>query len=319
MTLKRRPWRWRVGWVMLVAFVVVAAVGVDWSRLFDDAAAANPWWLAVAVLVNASILVFSTASWLLFLPRGAHVSPQTMFSVVAVTSTASNCGPPLAGHAAGIHLLSTRAGLGPSGGTSIMILDQIAEGLAKWTLVILAASMVPGFEYRAAGLTIVLGAPCLAVGFAVLAQRRYFLERLADGWRGRTGIVLRFVSDTAHRLDAIRRPGLFSVGVGLAVVQKVAEGLGITAVALALGVDLLPWHVVAAVLAVSLSTLVSLTPVNFGLYEGSLFLVLRAAAVDADLAFALALLSHVAYLLPLAGTGLAFESLRMWRGLPDEG
>ena len=40
---------------------------------------------------------------------------------------------------------------------------------------------------------------------------------------------------------------------------------------------------------------------------------------DADLALALALLSHVTYLLPLAGTGLALESLRMWRDLPDEG
>jgi uncharacterized protein (TIRG00374 family) len=317
--LQTRPWRRWVGWVMLVAFVVVAAAGVDWSGVFDYAAAANPEWLVLAVLVNATILVFSTAAWLFFLPRGAHVSPQIMFSVVAVTSTASNSGPLFAGHAAGIHLLSTRAGLGPAGGTSIMILDQIAEGLAKWTLVVLAASMVPGFEYRAAGLTIVLGAPGLALGFAVLAQRRHFLKRLADGWRGWTGTVLRFVSDTVHRLDALRRPGLFGVGVGLAVTQKVAEGLGIAAVALALGVHLLPWHVLAAVLAVNLSTLVSLTPGNLGLYEGSLFLVLRAAAVDADLALALALLSHVTYLLPLAGTGLALESLRMWRGLPDEG
>ena len=304
---------------MLVAFVVVAAAGVDWSGVFDYAAAANPEWLVLAVLVNATILVFSTAAWLFFLPRGAHVSPQIMFSVVVVTSTASNGGPLLAGHAAGIHLLSTRAGLGPAGGTSIMILDQIAEGLAKWTLVVLAASMVPGFEYRAAGLTIVLGAPGLALGFTVLAQRRHFLERLAEGRRGWTGTVLCFVSDTVHRLDALRRPGLFGVGVGLAVAQKVAEGLGIAAVALALGVHLLPWHVVAAVLAVNLSTLVSLTPGNLGLYEGSLFLVFRAAAVDADLALALALLSHVTYLLPLAGTGLALESLRMWRGLPDEG
>jgi len=158
-----------------------------------------------------------------------------------------------------------------------------------------------------------VGAPALALGCAVLARREHVLEQFADRWRGWRGAVLRLVADTVHRLDAIRRPGRFSAGVGLSILQKVAEGLGIAAVALALGVDLLPWHVVAALLAVNFSTLVSITPANLGVYEGSLFLVLRTAGIDADLALAVAFLSHVAYLVPLAGTGLALESLRMWR------
>lgn len=311
---KGRRWRSWAGWVVLVAFVVVAATRLHWPQVLAMATAADPGWLALAVLANASILVFSAAAWLLFLPRGALVSPPAMFSIVAVMSTASNGGPLLAGHAAGIHLLSTRAGLGLAGGTSVMVLDQIAEGLAKWALVVLAASVVPGFEYRGAGLAIILGAPVLALACAVLARKGHVLERLADRSRGWSGTPLRFVADTVHHLDAIRRPGRFGAGVGLSMVQKVAEGLGIAAVAWALGVDLLPWHVVASVLAVSLSTLVSIIPANLGAYEASLFLVLRAVGVDADLAVAVALLSHVAYLVPLAGTGLVLESVRFWRG-----
>lgn len=311
--LKRRHWRAWLGWLMLVVFVVVAATSLDWARVLQEAAAAHYGWLALAVLANASILVLTAATWLLFLPKGGRVSPASVFSIVAVMSTASNGGPVLAGHAAGIHLLSTRAGLGPAGATSVMILDQIAEGLAKWTLVVLAAVLVPGFEFRGVGLTIIVGAPALALGCALLARREHVLEQLADRWRGWRGAVLRLVADTVHRLDAIRRPGRFSAGVGLSILQKVAEGLGIAAVALALGVDLLPWHVVAALLAVNLSTLVSITPANLGVYEGSLFLVLRAAGIDADLALAVAFLSHVAYLVPLAGTGLVLESLRRWR------
>ena len=315
----RRRWQWMVGWTVLVALVAIAARGLDWPGVLGALAGARPVWLAAAVLANASILFFATAEWMLFVPAGVRVPPRTMFSIVAVTSTVSNSGPLLTGHATGIHLLATRAGLGPAGGVSLTILDQIAEGLAKWMVLILAVAMIPDFEYRAIGVTIFLGAPALAFGFAALARRRDFLDRLADDTRGRMGAVLRFVSQTVHHLDAIRRPKRFGFGVTLALAKKAAEALAIAAIALALGVDLLPWHVVAALLAVNLSTMLSVTPANLGVYEGSLFLVVRAAGIDTDLALALALLSHVAYLVPLAGTGLALESLRIWRGLPHDG
>ncbi len=316
--VKPRNRRWILGWAILVVLVAVAANALDWPRVLAAAARAQPGWLAAAVLANGTILFFATAEWLLFVPSGVRVPPRTMFSIVAVTSTVSNAGPLLTGHATGIHLLATRAGLGPAGGVSLTILDQIAEGLAKWTVLVLAAAMVPDFEYRAAGLIIMLGAPALAFGFAVMVRRKDILDHIAGKARGRMGAVLHFTSQTVHRLDAIRRPALFGLGVVLAIGKKAAEALAIAAIALALGVDLLPWQVVAALLAVSLSTMLSITPANLGVYEGSLFLIVRAAGVDADMALALALLSHVAYLLPIAGTGLALESLRIWRGSPDE-
>ena len=102
------------------------------------------------------------------------------------------------------------------------------------------------------------------------------------------------------------------VAVLLGIAQKIVEGLAIVAVALALGITLPAWAVLAAVLAVSLSTLVAVTPANLGSYEGSAFLVFRSAGLDADSAIALAVIQHAAYLLPLAGTGWLWESARLW-------
>lgn len=316
--VKQRRWRWIVGWAILAVLVAVAASGLDWPRVLSAASEAEAGWLAAAVLANASVLFLATAEWLLFVPAGASVSARTMFSIVAVTATVSNGAPLLAGHVTGVHLLATRGGLGPAGGVSVTILDQIAEGLAKWTLLVIAIALVPNFEYRTSGMTILLGAPALAFGFAVLAHRADFLDRLAREAGGRTRALFGFLSQTVHRLDAIRSPGLFGLGLALAIAKKAAEGLAIAAIALALGVDLLPWHVVGAVLAVSLSTAVSITPANLGVYEGSLVLVFRAAGVETGLALALALLSHVAFLLPIAGPGLVLESLRIWRGLRED-
>ena len=135
-----------VGWTVLVALVAIAARGLDWPGVLGALAGARPVWLAAAVLANASILFIATAEWMLFVPAGVRVPPRTMFSIVAVTSTVSNSGPLLTGHATGIHLLATRAGLGPAGGVSLTILDQIAEGLAKWMVLILAVAMIPDFR-----------------------------------------------------------------------------------------------------------------------------------------------------------------------------
>lgn len=312
----KRHWRWLVGWGVLTAVVVVAARSVEWSQVLDAASLSHPLWLAVAVMANGSILVLATAQWLLFVPRGGHVPAGRMFSILALTSSVSNGGPFLAGHATGIHLLATRGGLGHAGGVSLTILDQVAEGLAKWSIVALALAVVPGFETRTVGLTIVLGAPLLALGFTVIAHRGHVLDRIASQASGWLGAGLRFLSSTVHHLEALRRPGLFGAGVGLAVLQKVAEALGIAAVAVALGVTLPVWAVVAALVAVNLSSLVSVTPANLGFYEGSAFLVFRSAGVDTDTALALALLCHAAYLVPLGGTGWILESIRLWRGRP---
>ena len=302
-----------MGWALLTALVVVAALGMDSRQTLGVVAGADPLWLALAVLANGAILPLATVQWLLFLPRGTRIPPGKMFSIVALTASVSNGGPPLAGHATGIHLLATRGGIGHSAGVSLTILDQIAEGLAKLFVVAAAAALVPGFEYPVVGLGVVLGAPALALGFTALVHRGHVVKRLASQTTGRPGRVLGFLSRTVSHLDALRRPATFVPAVALAVAKKGLEALGVWAAAMALGLSLPLWVVVAVVVAVNLSGLVAPTPAHLGVYEGSAFLVLRAAGIEADLALAVALVAHAAYLLPLAGTGWLVESLRPWK------
>ena len=302
-------WRW-AGWVVLSALAVMMARDFDWRGTVAATAGADPIWLILALAANGTILVLATAQWLLFLPEGARVPARTMLGIVTVTSTVSNGGPPLAGHATGAHLLATRGELGNAAGVSVTILDQLAEGMTK-LVVVAAALFIPGFQYGLAVALIVL-IPVLVAGFTLLAHRRDRLEDLAAQRTGNAGSVLRFLATTAHHLGPLRRPGHLAVGVLLGIAQKTVEGLAIAAVAVALGIMLPVWAVLAAVLAVNLSTLVSVTPANLGSYEGSAFLVFRSAGLDADTSIALAVIQHAAYLIPLAGTGWLWESARLW-------
>lgn len=304
-------WRSWAGWVVLSALAVIMAKDFDWQETVAATDGTDPIWLILALTANGTILVLATAQWMLFLPEGAWLPGKTMFGIVAVTSSVSNGGPPLAGHAAGARLLATRGELGNAAGVSVTILDQLAEGMTKLVVVAAAALFVPGFRYGLTVVFIVL-VPALIAGFTFLAHRRDRLEDIAARHTGRTGSIMRFLATTAHHLGLLRRPGHFAVGVLIGVAQKIAEGLAIAAVALALGITLPPWVVLAVVLAVSFSTLVAVTPANIGGYEGSAFLVFRSAGMDTDSALALAVIQHAVYLIPLAGTGWLWESARLW-------
>lgn len=303
---------WIGGWVVLTALVILGSRSVDWGVVLASARDGNPVWLVLAIGSNAAILLMATSQWLVFLPRGHAVAPKTMFGVIAVMSSVSNGGPLLAGHATGLHLLATRGRVGHAVSLSVMVLDQLSEGIAKVAIVVLAASVTPlAFQYQAVAVTLAVGVPALWVGTVVVAQRGHLLDGLAERAGGFTGRLIAFLSETARHLEAVREPRRLTVGIALALAQKLAEGLAIACVVWAFGVTLPWWGILGILVAVNLSTLVSVTPANLGMYEASAVLVYLALGLTRETAVTLAVVQHAAYLLPLAGIGWLWESRRL--------
>ena len=303
-----------VGWVVLTGLVIATARRVDWTLALSATLEAKPLPLIIAVLLNAMILVFATAQWLLFLPEGVSVAKSKMFEIMAVTSTVSNSGPVGGGAAVGLHLLATHGGVGHSVGLSVLLLDQLVEGLAKMVIVLLAIAAVPiGLEYRTVGATIILGIPILMLALTVTAHRRRVLASISERTTGFWGWILRTLNRVADNLEALRQPKKLSVTVVLALLQKLVEALAIASVLMSFGISTPWWGVLAVLVAVNLSTVVSVTPANLGVYEGAAFLVYRALGVGSDTAVALAIVQHVVYLIPLAGIGWIISSVRPLR------
>ena len=300
----RRRRRWLLAWALLTGLVVVAFQGIAWDEAVAALVRADPGWLAAAVVANVLILPLATGQWLLFLPRGHGVRFTTMLWIQSVTSTVANGGPFLAGHAAGIHLLATRGGTGHAVGVSVKALDQLAEGVAKLSLVgaaLLAVPIPPRLRAGAVGLAVTV--PALGALLLLAAHRSHALERWAaatDGWRG---VALEFVAEAAEQLHAMRRPGVLFGGVLLALAQKVVEGIAIVAVLTSLGIQLPLWAVLLSLTAVNLSTMASVTPANVGVYEASALVAYRLAGLPTEVALGVAVLQHLAYLIPMAGVG----------------
>ena len=300
-----------VSWLLLTALIVATIGRVDWTLAIAAIAKAKPLPLILAVLLNAMILVFATAQWLLFLPEGVSVARSKMFKIMAIMSTVANSGPAGGGAAVGVHLLARQEGVGHSVGLSVLLLDQLVEGLVKMVIVLLAIVVVPiGLEYKAVSATILIGVPTLFFVLTVIAHRRSALESISERTTGFLGWLLTKLNLVAANLEALRRPKKLSLTVVLGLLQKLVAALAITCVLIAFGVVTPWWGFLAVLVAVNLSTVVSVTPANLGVFEGAAFLVYTSLGISSDTAVALAIVQHAAYLIPLAGIGWIISSVR---------
>ena len=300
-----------VSWLLLTALIVATIGRVDWTLAIAAVAKAKPLPLILAVLLNAMILVFATAQWLLFLPEGVSVARSKMFKIMAIMSTVANSGPAGGGAAVGVHLLARQEGVGHSVGLSVLLLDQLVEGLVKVAIVLLAIVVVPiGLEYKAVSATILIGVPTLFFVLTVIAHRRSALESISERTTGFLGWMLTKLNLVAANLEALRRPKKLSLTVVLGLLQKLVAALAITCILLAFGVVTPWWGILAVLVAVNLSTVVSVTPANLGVFEGAAFLVYTSLGISSDTAVALAIVQHAAYLIPLAGIGWFISSVR---------
>ena len=300
-----------VSWLLLTALIVATIGRVDWTLAIAAVAKAKPLPLILAVLLNAMILVFATAQWLLFLPEGVSVARSKMFKIMAIMSTVANSGPAGGGAAVGVHLLARQEGVGHSVGLSVLLLDQLVEGLVKVAIVLLAIMVVPiGLEYKAVSATILIGVPTLFFVLTVIAHRKSALESISERTTGFLGWMLTKLNLVAANLEALRRPKKLSLTVVLGLLQKLVAALAITCILLAFGVVTPWWGILAVLVAVNLSTVVSVTPANLGVFEGAAFLVYTSLGISSDTAVALAIVQHAAYLIPLAGIGWIISSVR---------
>lgn len=311
---KRRWWPWLVAWLVLTALVVLSARRIDWNQTWEIIGDAALLWIIAALMLNFMILPVLAWQWVLFLPPHNRPAYPTMLRIIFITASVAHTGPIFAGHAAGIHLLATKGGTGYAAAVSTKALDQFSEGVSKLVMIGAVVALVPlPTALRSVSLVILAGVPLLFLILLVMAQRAHVLERWAVRRRGAKATILLFLMEVARQMETIRRPVGLAVVLGLGVIQKVLEGLAIWSVMMALGLDVPAWGVLLSLTAVTLSTMVGVTPANLGVYEASAVLTYSLVGLDTETALGAAVLQHAAYLLPFIGCGwvtLAGEALR---------
>lgn len=317
-TSPRRRWLTALAWLVATAVLVVAFQFVDWRQALREVRSANPAWLLLAVVLNGSILVIWAALWRTILPAGKEVSLALLAEITSLTSMVLNTMPFLVGEASGMLLLAKRAKLGHAAALSVLAIDQVLLGIAKICLLLLVGLLVPLPDWMRDGLVGLSIAVAVMLTALLLFAYRGRLSATAPA-HPRFGFLGRLLADWASGLEGLRSWRKFSGGLLLEFAKKSAEMAAIVAVQYAFGHPLPLGQSLLVLAALNLVTVLPVSPANLGVYEAAVFFSYRYLGLSAEQALGIALVQHLCYLLPLAGTGYVILSVQQLRRRPAHG
>ena len=290
-------------WIFAVVLFYFCLQSIDLERAWSEVLKADPVWLFVAIFFNTCILGCWASLWSLLLPKNISVSFSRIFQANSFMSTSCNTIPFPGGHAVGVMALARRAEVGHTVALSVLALDQLLEGFAKIFILSLVTIFVPlpGRMGQAIIAFVVLIGLFALIMFCLAHKKLTFSEdKEAISFAGK---LKKFMSRWSMYLEVLRDFRVFSLGLLLALVMMFAQTLGIWAVQKSLDLDLPNWAPILVMGALNLATVLPITPGNFGVYEGTAFLVYQFCGLAPELALSLALLQHLCFLVPMVGTG----------------
>ena len=152
--------------------LVVALQDIDWDRLLQLLRGLRLPWVAVAIGLNASIIVLWSLQWRILVPGEGSVTWANMLLVVSAMAMISNSVPFMVGQASGVLLLARYGRIGHASALSVYTMEQVAEGIAKIVVVIGVALFAPLPTWLARGVQeLAVAVSVLGVTFVVLAFR----------------------------------------------------------------------------------------------------------------------------------------------------
>jgi len=307
-----------IAWTFSTYLLFLCFSKIQWNQSWDSIKQVHPLWLFLGIAGHFLIFIFWAKQWIIFLPGKASVTFKEMFKVNALMSTAMNIIPFPGGHACGVFLLAKKEGINHSTALSVMSLDQLAEGIAKLTVLLIVSLLTPIPPLMKKG---ILG--LIVIIFLFMSILLYFSFRFHDykkevssfknNFKERT---IDFLSRWGRQLEGLRNFQTFFYGVILAYGMKLSEASAIWAIQKGFGIDLPIWSVLLVLAALNLTTIVPLAPGNLGVYEATVFFIYQYLGIEPEQAIALALTQHLCFLLPLAGTGYVYTLTKSFTKKP---
>ncbi len=297
-----------IAWIFATYLLFLCFREIDLEQAWGNIKQIHPLWLFLGFAGHFLIFIFWARQWIIFLPEKASVTFKEMFEINTLMSTAMNTLPFPGGHAFGVFLLSKKQGVGKPAALSVMSLDQLTEGIAKLTVLLIVSWITPLPYLMKKG---IIG--LIVVIFLFMITLLYFSFRFHDYKKKEVYYdrtfkekVIDFVSRWGNGLAGLRNAQTFFHGVILAYGMKLGEASAIWGVQKGFGLDLPIWSVLLVLAALNLATIIPLTPGNLGVYEATVFFVYQYLGVEPELSVAIALTQHLCFLLPLAGTGYIY-------------
>jgi glycosyltransferase AglD len=286
-----------LGLAVVVALAAYAARELDLKKVAAAFVGVRPVWLVLAMIANVGALWAQSLRWVaLTRPVAPTATRRDAFRALVAGFALGLVMPARAADIARFHLLSRRSGSSRTALAATVLLDHVvgAATLMAWLGVFSLFAPLPEWMRRAVQVSVVVAGASAVVLFAL---------RPRPGAPVPTHGVRLFVSKLRSGLTALGQPRQlgWSTLAGFAgwALEVAIAVLTLAAFDLPTGVEV----GVLVMLASSLSSAISISPGNAGVFEVSVVLALSGFGVSSEAALAYAVAYHAAHLVPVALIG----------------
>lgn len=329
-----------IGAAITAVFLALLVLRFDFGEMRESLASANYVYLIPAIGVYFVSLYFRSFRWSYVLRPFASTRTNRLFPVVMVGYMANNVLPMRVGELARSYYLSTREPVRGSTALATILIERVFDGLVLLFFLAVSALFLPvtgltdkvsetvelplGLEPSGALVAALVIAPFVGVLTMMVLAALYpetfvrWVERFArfapDKYRAPAlGLVVRFLGgfEGLHRPSRLASVFLLSVPIWLAegtMYYIVALGFDLQANFDSIGIMIVAMLVVTSVS--NLATSIPSSQGSVGPFEFFAALSLAFLGVSTGLAFAYAVVLHLALLLPVIATGFLHLALR---------
>ena len=305
-----------VGAVLAVALLIWAFRGVHLDEVVRQIREADPWPLALGVVLATSTFVIRLVRWRLLLrdESGAPLKPWPLWHATAIGFMANNLLPFRAGELVRVFAATKLSGVRFTATMSSIAVERIFDALATIGMLavgLLVSNLPPGAVVGGVSLThaahvaglLTLGALLAAgvvVAFPEPAER--LVRRLLPAGHF-TERLIGLIDGIRHGLASLRSPTLLAGVVVWSVVLWLvnAASLWVAFAAFDIPVGFAGALVLQGVLVIGIS--VQLTPGFVGQFEAAIVAGLALYGIDNDVASSYAIAYHGATFIPITLAG----------------
>lgn len=293
-------WKKHLGWIISVAFLILAFRKVEWAE-FADSISKVAWWepLMVAAIYLFGYSVRGLRSYIL-LPG---LSWAQALGGVFVGYATNNVLPARLGEVVRAHVVGKAAGIKRSVALSSVLVERIFDGCAIVVLLLVGAAdlNLPEWALKARWWGIALFSAAFA-GVLLVGWSSAFWERLLPQHRG-AEIVRGLLQGIALAVRSV--PILLMVATSSLCIWLI-EGLMFFACASALQIEISPRGALFVMSMVNLGVLIPSSPGGLGLFQYFCILSLTFLGATTAAASAYSVVIHVCQYLPVTVIGLVW-------------
>ena len=304
-----------VGAAISVVAIWLVLRSVDVGRALEVLRAADRGWIALVGVFIAMDLAIRGLRWQRLVAPIGHVRYPAMLAYLLVGYLANNVLPARIGELVRSHYLGDREGLSRTTTLGTVVVERVVDFVV---VVAIASAAIIVLSVRGIVANVVLvgiavaGLLAAAVAVGIAAHRLPGAERITAA-AARWPRLRELAGNLRGGLAVAGRPRTLAEALVLSVLAWGATVLSFAAAGQAIGVELTIGQASLLAAGVALATAIPAGPANLGTFELAAVEIGKAVGVQADAAFALALLVHAGILVITSVGGLVALGRLGWR------